>query len=94
MHFFEYDDCFDEVFKRPEKYVERLKQYKQVLSPDFSLYLDMSLALQIYNTFRNRWCAAFWQTQGLTVVPTIGWTDKYSSEWCYDAVEKGNNNGQ
>jgi hypothetical protein len=89
VHFFEFDYRFDEVFKYPERYVKRLAQYRQVFSPDFSMYLDMSQALQIYNAFRNRWCAAFWQSQGLTVIPTIGWADKHTLEWSFDAIEQG-----
>ena len=38
VHFFEPDDRFDEVWKNPEPYVAEFGQYRQALSPDFSLY--------------------------------------------------------
>lgn len=56
--------------------VEKLKQYYCLLSPDYSLYTDMPLALQIKNTFKNRWCGAYWQSLGLNVIPTIEWEMK------------------
>jgi len=35
--------------------VETLKKYRAVLTPDFSMYLEMHPVMQLYNTFRNRW---------------------------------------
>jgi hypothetical protein len=89
VHFFEYDNRFDEVWKKPEAYIEELGQYRQVMTPDFSLYLDIVPALQIFNTFRNRWCGAFWQSKGLTVVPSVSWNDKSSFDFCFDGIEEG-----
>jgi hypothetical protein len=89
VHFFEYDYKFDEVWKNPKDYLAELTQYKQVLSPDFSMYINLSRALQIFNTFRSRWLGAFWQANGITVIPTISWSDKDSFEFCFDAIEKG-----
>jgi hypothetical protein len=89
VHFFEEDEDFDEVWKNPSVYLDELKQYRQVFTPDFSLYTDMPLTLQLINTFRNRWCGAYWQEHGLTVIPTITWSDEWSYEFCFDAVEKG-----
>jgi len=89
VHFFEPDERFDEVWKQPENYLSELGQYKQVLTPDFSMYYDMPLVLQLINTFRSRWCGAFWQEHGLTVIPTIGWSDEWSFEFCFDSVEPG-----
>jgi hypothetical protein len=89
VHFFEFDNRFDEVWKSPKGYITELRQYKQILSPDFSMYTTMSLALQIFNTFRSRWCGAFWQSNGLTVIPTVSWSDEWSYEFCFDGIEKG-----
>ena len=45
VHFFLYDYKFEKVWKEPEKQVERLKRYKAILTPDFSMYTDMAPAL-------------------------------------------------
>jgi hypothetical protein len=89
VHFFEPDERFDEVWKNPVPYLAELGQYKQVMSPDFSLYRGTSLTLQLINTFRPRWCGAYWQENGLTVIPTISWSDEWSHEFCFDGIRSG-----
>jgi hypothetical protein len=89
VHFFEYDNRFDEVWKKPENYIGELGQYRQTMTPDFSLYSDIVPALQIFNTFRNRWCGALWQSKGLTVIPSVSWNDKGSFDFCFDGIEEG-----
>jgi hypothetical protein len=49
----------------------------------------MPLAIQLFNTFRNRWCGAFWQEMGFSVFPTITWGAKESFNFCFKGVPKG-----
>ena len=58
VHFFLYDYRFDRVWKSPDNDIEKLSRYRAVLSPDFSMYLEMAPVMQLYNVFRNRWCGA------------------------------------
>ena len=82
VHFFIDDYQFERVWNRPEQYLEYLKRYKCVLSPDFSPYGDMPLATQIYNHYRKHWIAAYWQANGILVIPTIrSSTDPRSMEF-------------
>ncbi|MDD3323392.1 MAG: DUF4417 domain-containing protein [Paludibacter sp.] len=69
--------------------MEKLDQYYALLTPDFSLYWDMPRAVQIYSTFKNRWCGAYWQSQGKIVVPTVGCAGEKSYDFCFDGIEKG-----
>ena len=71
IHFFTYDWLFDSVYDKPETALEKLDQYYALLSPEFSLYWDMPRVLQIYSTFKNRWCGAFWQKHGKFVIPNV-----------------------
>jgi hypothetical protein len=89
VHFFEPDERFDEVWKNPEGYLAELGQYRQLMTPDFSLYSDMPLVLQLMNTHRSRWCGAYWQEHGLTVIPTVSWSDEWSFDFCFDGIEYG-----
>ena len=79
VHFFLHDYQFERVWKYPDRYVEVLKKFAYVLSPDFSPYADMPKALQIYNVYRNRWCGRYWQEHGIKVIPTftMGDTDLF-----------------
>ncbi len=89
IHFFTYDWNFENVYAQPQKALEKLKQYYAVLTPEFSTYKDMPLVLQMYSTFKNRWCGAYWQSQGLKVIPTINWGTHQSYDCCFAGIEKG-----
>lgn len=89
VHFFLYDYRFERVWKHPEKELKKLSKYKAVLSPDFSMYLEMTPVMQIYNVFRNRWCGAFWASKGIRVIPTVNWGDESTFDFCFDGIEKG-----
>ena len=71
VHFFIDGYQFERVWNEPDKYIDKLKQYVCVASPDFSPYADMPVALQIYNHYRKHWVARYWQENGITVIPTI-----------------------
>ena len=83
VHFFLDDYRFETVWSRPRKALEALAPYSMLLTPDFSLYRDWPLTLQIWNTYRNRWCGAFWQSQGFTVIPTVSWSTAESYDFCF-----------
>lgn len=88
VHFF-VDDCrFENTYFKPKSLINKLKQYKFVVTPDFSLYADMPLWRQLENLAHNRWVGANWQSNGLTVVPTISWSTSRSFEFCFCGVEQ------
>ncbi|MDR2610019.1 MAG: DUF4417 domain-containing protein [Clostridiales Family XIII bacterium] len=89
VHFFLDDYKFDEVWNNPDGQLVKLSQYSQLMSPGFSLYTDMPEPLQIYNTFRNRWCAAYWQLNKLVVIPTIVWGGENTFDFCFESIENG-----
>lgn len=89
IHFFTYDWLFEKVYNKANDELEKLLQYYAILSPDFSLFTNMPLALQIESVFKNRWCGAFWQSQGLKVIPTVSWGDVRSFDFCFDGIEEG-----
>ena len=89
IHFFTYDWMFESVYEKPEKAMEKLDQYYALLTPEFSTYKDMPLARQLDSVFKNRWCGAYWQKQGMRVIPTISWGSIPCMEFCFDGVEKG-----
>lgn len=89
VHFFVEDNKLNRYYDYPERYLARLAQYPHVLTPDYSLYADMPMAIQMYNTFKNRWCGAFWQDYGLSVIPSVSWSTEDSFEFCFDGIEQG-----
>jgi hypothetical protein len=83
VHFFLDDYRFETVWSRQRKALEALVAYTTLLSPDFSLYRDWPLMLQMWNVYRSRWCGAFWERQGFTVIPTVSWSTMASYEFCF-----------
>ena len=47
IHFFTHDWKFEKVYENADKELEKLKQYYCLLSPDFSMFTNMPIALQI-----------------------------------------------
>ena len=84
IHFFLDDYQFTRIWKYPNQYVEMLKQFDFVMSPDFSTYTDFPNVLNIYNHFRKHWVAAYLQAHGVHVIPTISWSTPDSFDWCFD----------
>lgn len=88
VHFYIDDYQFERVWNTPDRYINLLRKFKAVLSPDFSIYDDFPRAVNIFNHYRKHWLSAYWQMHGITVIPTICWGDENSFEWCLDGVPK------
>lgn len=89
LHFFIDDYRFADVWNHPDRHIDKLRRYVAVLSPDFSMYMDMPRAMQIYQHYRKQWLSAYWQMLGINVIPTIAWSDRESFEFCFDGVPRG-----
>ena len=59
-----------------EDYVDELKQYPGIITPDCSLYIDAPLCVQIADIYLNRAVGHYLQKQGLYVIPNIRWGDE------------------
>ena len=88
VHFFVDDYRFKGTYDNPERTFNKYAQYQFLLTPDFSTYTDMNLWRQLESVAKNRWVGAYWQSKGLTVIPTISWGLSQSFEFCFDGVEK------
>lgn len=88
VHFFLHDYQFERVWKYPDRYIDVLKKFKFVLSPQFSTYTDMPKIVQMFNVYRNRWCGRYWQEHGIKVIPTIQWGSDWDLEYCLDGIPK------
>ena len=87
-HFYYDDYKFINAWRDPNKYLDRLSQFKAIVSPDFSLYTDFPIALQILSCYRRQWCGAYWQSLGLDVIPDVVWGTKESFDFCFEGIPK------
>ena len=89
VHFYLDDYQFERVWNYPEKYIDTILQFDCMISPDFSLYRDMPMSMKIWNTYRNRWIGAFYQSQGMKVIPNIRWDSQETWDFCFLGIPKG-----
>lgn len=89
VHFFIDDYQFERVWNDPEGYVETLKNFDCIFSPDFSLYTDTPLAMKMWNIYRSRLVGSYYQSMGVRVIPTISWCEPETFEFCFDGIPKG-----
>lgn len=83
LHFFIDDYRFETVWNRPNDTLEAPLHLGFALSPMFSVYYDWPLVCQLWNTYRNRWTARFWQANGISVIPTVAWGEEISWDFCF-----------
>ena len=80
--FYEHDIRFADILLSTDEYLDELKNFPGVISPDCSLYRDMPLVLQIANTYMNRAVGHYLQQQGIYVIPNVRWGDERSYTTC------------
>lgn len=86
VHFFIDDYQFERVWTSPKKYMSTLAQFSCILTPDFSLYLDMPIAMMIWNVYRSRLLGQIAQDMGIRVIPTLVWADPRTYEFVFDGL--------
>ena len=89
VHFFIDDYLFQRTWNDPWRYAHLLSGYQAVMTPDFSMFTDYPVAVQLYNHWRKHQLGAYWQRLGLTVIPSICWSDHDSYAWCFDGEPVG-----
>lgn len=71
--FYTYDEKFESVWNDPRKLTSRMinMQIQSVISPNYSIWHQCPFAFEIWQTYRSRWLARYWQEAGLKVIPDI-----------------------
>lgn len=89
IHFYVDDYQFERVWTSPEIYAGILQEFDCIVSPDFSLYLDMPIAMKIWNVYRSRLIGQIMQDYGIKVIPNVSWAEKETFQFCFDGIEQG-----
>ncbi|MCD7981301.1 MAG: DUF4417 domain-containing protein [Clostridiales bacterium] len=88
IHFYEHDKAFSTVLTSTKQYLDLLKQFDGVITPDCTMMIGQSKCLQEANTYMNRAVGYFLQRQGLSVIANLRWSDESSFEYCFLGVPK------
>lgn len=89
IHFFIDDYQFERIWNAPMDYMDLLAEYDCVLTPDFSLYMDMPIAMKIWNVYRSRLIGQMMQDSGIRVIPTLSWAEPQTYQFCFDGLPSG-----
>lgn len=76
LGFFTEDWRFEHVYEYPADFLELLleEDWSALIAPDFSTYHEWPHAMRLWNLYRSRWCARYWQEAGFSIIPTVGLT--------------------
>ncbi len=88
VHFYMHDKEFSRALTATTRYLEDLKLYDGVITPDCSLLINQAPCLQQANTYMNRAVGFFLQKNGIPVIPNIRWSDESSFDYCFLGVPK------
>lgn len=89
VHFFIDDYEFERMWTNPFRYIERIKTYTCSLAPQFSAYMDMPMAMKIWNIYRARMVGQIMQDAGLEVIPSLVWAEEATLEFSFAGLEVG-----
>lgn len=100
VHFYLDDQKFDgpkgiwsglssnEAYKRGFD-LSRFDGATAIITPDFSLYLDMPRVMQIWNIYRSRAVGYYLTKLGYNVIPNVRWTDAESYSYAFAGLHQG-----
>lgn len=86
IHFYMHDKEFSRVLTATTKYLDLLKSFDGVITPDCSMLINQAQCLQQTNTYMNRAVGFYLQKNGIPVIPNIRWSDEKSFEYCFLGV--------
>ena len=89
IHFYTHDRNFECLWNNPKQYLAMLQRFSGVITPDFSLYREMPLAMQIWNTYRNRAIAYWLQSNGVDIIPNVRWGDERTYSFAFEGLPPG-----
>ena len=72
-----------------DKYMDELKRFEILCSPDHSVYGDWCTPNNICDVWRNRVIGGLFVKEGFTVIPTISWAGERTHEYAFLGVEPG-----
>lgn len=88
--FFCDDFRFHSIWEKLPHFADYCKmRFAATATPDFSVYADFPLAVNITQFYKSAYCGMYWQKLGLTVIPTIMYGDESTFDIAFSYIEKG-----
>lgn len=71
-----------------EKHLSKLRKYQGVIAPDYSIYTDMPLIMQLWNIYRVRTIYVWLNSIGINCIFNIRWGDYRTYDVAFFGIEK------
>lgn len=88
VNFYIDDKSFLQVWNQPDQYIEHLKCFHSVCSPDFTIAYGMPTALNIYNLYRNHVLGHYWKMMGVNIIPSVNIISQKGMPWIFDGTPR------
>lgn len=88
VHFYIDDYQFERIWNEPNRYLNILRKFACVIMPDFSMYRNTPTPMQIWNSFRSKLIASYYEQSGITIIPNLNWSDEQSLRFSLDGLPK------
>lgn len=88
MHFFLDDYRFEGIWRSPEKTLDKVLYVGAALTPDFSIYQHTPRPVQMWQIYRQRWMGAWWQFNGISVIPAVRWGEEGTWDFVFEGLPR------
>lgn len=88
IHFYCDDFKFNCIWNYPNRYINMLSEFDFVIMPDFSLYYDFPMALQLYNKYKNHWISCYYSQFGIYMIPNCNISYYANYDWSFRGFPK------
>ena len=51
--------------------------------------MDMPMPMKIWNVYRSRFIGNYYQSKGITVIPTLSWAEPETFQFCFEGIQEG-----
>lgn len=91
LAFYTDDVRFESVWATPERWGARLLNAGLIgaVAPNFSLWPGQAQAVHIWQVYRSRWVARYFQEAGISIVPDLNWAGPDDYDFCFSGVPVG-----
>lgn len=88
VHFYIYDFQFIPLYRNPEKYIDILRRFSYVLTPDMSQYREMPPFARYHYNCMNKAMGAYLQANGVNIIANVSWSLPDSYEYAFVGIPK------
>lgn len=90
LGYYVFDDNFEYIWNDAVKSISDLsgRGFSSIIMPDFSVLEDWPFPVRLWNYYRARWVARFWQEIGIRIIPNVIGSYAKDDSWTVATLPK------